>query len=357
MHIDFDYFFAQIEERKSHQLQGKAIVVGVYSGRTKDSGVVSTANYLARQYGVRSGMPIMLAQKRLQGHNSVFLPTDHALYQAVSNKVMTIIQRYGNAFEQTSIDEAFIEVTARVENDIEKAINLAKIIKTEIMEKEKLTCSIGIAPNKLIAKIASNYKKPDGITAISEETVKDFISKLSVRKIPGVGRKTELRLKDMGITTIGELASINNEQLVAVFGKKIGGYLYQASRGCDDRPVIDHREPKQISRIRTLPEDTLDQEKITMTIEDISQKIKKQLSEKRYAFQSIGLIVILDDLSIHSKSLTLEKPTSRTEDIFTYSTRLLDELIQNLPREIRRIGVRISKIIKVEKQKSIENYI
>ena len=357
MHIDFDYFFAQIEERTTSQLQGKAIVVCVYSGRTEDSGVVSTANYLARQYGVRSGMPISLAQKRLQGQNSVFLPTDHALYRTVSNKVMTIIQRYGNAFEQTSIDEAFIEVTATVENNIEKAINLAKTIKSEIMEKEKLTCSIGIGPNKLIAKIASSYKKPDGLTAISEETVKDFISKLSVGKIPGVGRKTQLRLQDLGVFTIGDLALINNEHIVAVFGKKIGGYLYQASRGCDDRPVIDHREPKQISRIRTLPEDTLDPKKIIMTIEDISKKIKKQLIEKGYAYQSIGLIIILNDLSVHSKSLTLEKPTSRIEDIFTYSTRLLDELIQNLPREIRRIGVRISKLIKVEKQKSMENYI
>ncbi len=357
MHIDFDYFFAQIEERKSSQLQGRATVVCVYSGRTEDSGVVSTANYLARQYGVRSGMPITLAQKRLQGQNSVFLPADYALYQKVSNKVMTIIQRYGNAFEQTSIDEAFIEVTAMVENNIEKAVNLAKKIKSEIKEKEKLTCSIGIGPNKLIAKIASNYEKPDGLTAISERAVKDFISKLSVGKIPGVGRKTQLRLKDLGVSTIGDLTLINNERLVTVFGKKIGAYLYQASRGYDDRPVIDRREPKQISRIRTLPEDTLDQEKIIKTIEDISQKIKKHLIEKGYAYQSIGLIAILDDLSVHSKSLTLEKPTSRIEDIFTYATRLLEELIQNLPREIRRIGVRISKLIKLEKQKSIENYL
>ncbi len=356
MHIDFDYFFAQIEEREKPWLRGRPVVVCVYSGRTEDSGAVSTANYEARRYEVRSGMPIALAKKRLHGKGGIFLPVNHALYEAVSEKVMTMIKRYADRFERIGIDEAFIEVTEQTEGCIEKAGDLAKAIKEEVKRAENLTCSIGVGPNKLVAKIASDYKKPDGLTVVTELEVDSFLAQMPVSKIPGVGRKTEALFKQLSINTVNDLAAFSSGRLVEIFGKKIGGYFYRASRGLDDEPVKERGEPKQFSRIATLAEDTLTRDAILKTLTRLAENLQREVTQQGYSFRTIGIMFVLDDLSLHSRSTTLEKPPGKPEGMIAEITKLLDASLSQLDRQVRRAGVKVSNLERVKGQKLMQDY-
>jgi len=202
-HLDMDHFYTAVEERERPELKGKPVIVGADPKNGRGRGVVSTSNYEARKAGVKSGMPISRAWKLCS--EAVFLPPNFPLYIRVSEEVMEIVKHFADKFEQWGIDEAFLDVTSRVRNFAE-AETLAKEIKREIRAKENLTCSIGVGPNKLVAKIASDFRKPDGITVIKEEEVEDFLAPLPVRKLLWIGHKTEAKLKTIGVTTIGELA-------------------------------------------------------------------------------------------------------------------------------------------------------
>ena len=237
MHVDFDYFFAQVEERKDGSIGDKPVVVCVYSGRSQDSGVVSTSNYLARKYGVKSGMPISFAKNRLKDVDSVFLPVDHDLYDVVSRNIMNIVRKYADKFEQAGVDEAFLEVTGSVNGSFEKAGEHANKLKKEIFKNEKITCSIGIGPNKLVAKIAAGTHKPDGLTLVKPDEVKSFLFPLPVRVLFGVGRKTEKTLQELGILTVGELATFDSDKLISIFGRHAAMHLQRSALGHDDSPV------------------------------------------------------------------------------------------------------------------------
>jgi DNA polymerase IV (DinB-like DNA polymerase) len=175
IHADFDYFYAQCEERENPTLKDKPVVVCIYSGRSEDSGAVSTANYIARKYGVKAGISIIMAKRKLKNTDAVFLPANFELYEKVSENIMNILRAYGDAFEQTGIDEAFIDVTQRVNGEFEIAKQLAQKIQKEIFEKEKITVSIGVGPNKLIAKIAAGKQKPHGLTMVKPEEIENFL--------------------------------------------------------------------------------------------------------------------------------------------------------------------------------------
>jgi DNA polymerase IV (DinB-like DNA polymerase) len=176
MLVDLDYFYAQCEETRNPSIRGKAVVVSVYSGRTEDSGVVSTANYLAREYGVRSGIPISVAKNRLRDADAVFLPVDHSFYGEVSEKVMTVLRGYADRFERVGIDEAYLDVTERARGDFATAAEIARSTKKEIHSQLGLTCSIGIGPNRLVAKIAADANKPDGLTVVEPGALQEFRS-------------------------------------------------------------------------------------------------------------------------------------------------------------------------------------
>ena len=202
-HIDFDYFYAQCEEVRSPELKSKPVCVCVYSDRGGDSGAIATANYTARKYGVKSGIPIAFAKKRLEKReDAVFLPVDFDYYSEMSEKAMEIMKNNSDIFEYVGRDEAYLDVTKRVEMDFKKASHLAQQIKNSIRDKIKLSCSIGISSNKLISKIASDFQKPDGLTVVTPDKIEQFLEPLEIRAIPGIGSKTEKRFSEMNLKII-----------------------------------------------------------------------------------------------------------------------------------------------------------
>lgn len=353
MHVDLDYFFAQCEERENSSLKGKAVVVCVFSGRTEDSGAVSTANYIARKYGVKSGMPITLAKKILKNKDAVFLPVNFELYERVSHSIMEILRKYGDSFEQTGIDEAFIDVSKRVNGNFEAAFELAKAIKQEILEKEKLTCSIGIGPNKLVAKIASDFQKPNGLTMVKPENVQSFLFPLPVGKLFGVGRKTEKAMEKLGIKTIGDLAKYDVERLTGFFGKNLALYFHQAAQGIDESPVQERGPAESASRIVTLKQNTRDLATILEQVYPLCEDIRNRLSEQGLNFKSVSAVAVMQDLSIKSKTKTFETPINELEILKGTVKELFEKLLGKEPKlEVRRAGVKISGFIEAQKKQT-----
>ena len=205
-HVDFDYFYAQCEEIRNPQLKGKPVVVCIFSDRGGDSGAVATANYTARDFAVKSGIPIAFAKTRLKDNpEAVFLHADFDYYSDISSSAMNIMEKFADVFEYVGRDEAYLDVTNRTDADYERAGHIAQQLKNEIQQKLKMTCSVGISSNKLISKIASDYKKPNGLTIIKPEQIMTFLEPLGIRVIPGIGGKTESLFKDSGCEKIEDV--------------------------------------------------------------------------------------------------------------------------------------------------------
>jgi len=238
-HVDLDYFYAQVEEVENPSLKGKPVVVCVFSGRTEDSGVVSTANYKARELGVGSGMPIVLAKKKLEGKDATLIPVRHDKYEAVSEKVIQLVRDRVDVLEQTGIDEAFFDVTKSSSGDYSAARSRATEIKRAIQDSQNLTASIGLGQSKVVAKMASDSMKPDGLTVVTPESTIDFLSPLPVIRLYGVGPKTAQALESLGIRTVGDLANSSATKLEGRFGRKLATYLHSAATGTDEEPVAE----------------------------------------------------------------------------------------------------------------------
>ena len=339
--VDLDYFYAQCEERRDPSLVGKPVVVCIYSGRTKHSGAVSTANYVARELGVGSGMPIYLAKRRLEGKSAVFLAADIAFYKEVSNKVMGILREYADVFEQVGIDEAFLDVTRRVKGDYRVALKLAQHVKDEVKTKEAISSSIGIAPNKLVAKIAAEVNKPNGMTIVKPNQVELFLFPLPVSRLVGVGQKTRERLAAVGVETIGDLAKVDVQRLVALFGKKRGAYFHDASKGIDNTPVKERGEIESLSRISTLKKDSLDVDELATVTDRQCEEILEGLTQRGLDFRSIGIMVITSDLAIHSRSMTFEHPTRDLKLLKRGIRELLKKYVEEASLPARRVGVKV----------------
>jgi len=356
-HIDFDYFYAQCEELRDPLLKGKPVVVCVYSARGGDSGAVSTSNYKAREYGVKSGIPIKLAKNKLKDvPDAKFLRVDHNYYSEMSDKAMKILRKYADKFELVGVDEAFIEVTERLEHDFGRAEELAITIKQELKRELGLTCSIGIAPNKLVAKIASDFQKPDGLTLVKPEEVKQFLTNLSVGKVVGVGKKTEERLNEMGARTIGELSDIDIYELIREFRKKLGTYLYNAARGIDEEPLVEGESVTQISRITTLKKSTNVVEEMLDDLKSLCRNVHKSVIEQSFSFKSVGIMLILDDLSIKTKSRSLRSPSTSEDELFKVAKVLLEEAIAESQLLIRRLGVKVSELVTSKGQDTLSKF-
>ena len=348
MLADFDYFFAQCEELRNPALKGKPLVVGVYSGRTEDSGAVSTANYVAREYGVKSGIPLYLAKKRLEGTEAVFLPVDDEFYEQISNKIMQALRGYADSFEQTSIDEAYLDVTSKVQGSFEAAHNLAKKMKREVKNEAGIVFSVGVGPNKLVAKIAADSQKPNGVTVVKPEAVERFLSPLPVNRLLGVGRKTAAKLGELGVKTVGELARYDVQRLVEVFGKKLGVYFHNAAKGVDNEPVQETGEAESISRISTLKENTRDLMVVLEKTDQLIEDIHKDVVQRNISFKQVGVIAIMTDLSVRSRSKTLETATRDVEVLRLAVRELFEKFLGESELEIRRVGVKISGFAKEE---------
>lgn len=358
MHVDLDYFFAQVEEVNNPNVKGKPVIVCVYSGRTADSGAVSTANYLAREVGIRSGMPIILAKRMVKDREAVFLPVNHSLYKSVSDRVMELLRENSDRFEQVSIDEAYLDASVKTRGDFKSAARLASDIKKIVREKEGLTCSIGVGPNKLVAKIASDFKKPDGLTVVRPDEVTTFIAPLPVDRIPGIGKKTETKMKEIGIRTVEDLAGQDHERLRETFGEKLGTYFLNSSRGMDDEPVQEREMAEQLSRIITLKQNTRDLALILGELPRIVSDIEARLQREELASASVGVILIDEKLEVHTRSKKLDNPTASQEEILVASKDLIEKFLNEEPDTIlRRVGIKLSDLARKGEQKSLGEFL
>jgi len=347
-HVDMDHFFTAVEEREHPEHKGKPVVVGANPKEGKGRGVVSTCNYEARKYGVRSGMPIVRAWKRCP--HAVYLPVNYDLYKKVSSRIMTILRRFADKFEQWGLDEAFLDVSSKVQ-DLEEAKRLAQKVKEEIYEKEKLTCSIGVGPNKLVAKIASDFKKPDGLTAVEENDVKGFLSPLPVDKLLWVGKKTKQKLNAMGIKTIGELANFDASVLIEKFGV-MGKQLYLSAQGIDRSEVQERWEIKSMSRDTTFEEDTSDTQIILKTLNALAEDVHKQLIKSNFNFKTATIKIRYENFETHTHGKTLPFLTDRLSDI-QRTVRDLTQTHLQQNRKVRLVGVKLSNLVSSEKQKKL----
>lgn len=358
-HIDFDYFYAQCEEIRRPELRNIPSVVCVYSGREEDSGVVSTCNYEARKYGVKAAMPIKLAKSKLKDVYSIFLPTDMPYYHEMSTKAMRIIQNYGELFEQVSVDECYMDFTKITNSDFDDAKIFAVSLQKNIKDQIKLTCSIGVAPNKLIAKIASGINKPNGITVVRQEDAKQFISNCKIEDIPGVGPKTSKKLESLGIKSVSEISRKSIFELRDVLGYKIATFLVNASNGVDYSQIKIRGTSKQIGKIVTLKKDTTSIEQVRLTLENLCKSVFENLESKRQAFRVLTVILILENLQHVSFSKSLKLYSASIVELNKNSLSILNEMIGNNSislDNIRRMGVVISDLKDISGQDSLLNY-
>lgn len=359
-HIDFDYFYAQCEELRKPELRNIPCVVCVYSGREEDSGVVSTCNYEAREYGVKAAMPIKLAKSKLKDVEAVFLPTDMPYYHKISTDVMKIIQNYGELFEQVSVDECYVDFTKITNSDFDDAKIFASSLQKSIKDQCKLTCSIGVGPNKLISKIASAVIKPNGITVVSRENANNFISNCKIEDIPGVGPKTLKKLQSLGIKSISDISRNGIFELRDVLGYKTAAFLLNASNAIDYSQIKARETSKQIGKIVTLKKDTANLEQINLTTVNLCTSVYENLSNKKQAFKVLTIILILENLQHLSISRSLKLYTASFDELHKTSLSIVKEMIKNNSisiQNIRRIGVVVSELKDVSGQNSLLNYL
>lgn len=356
-HIDFDYFYAQCEEVRNPELKSRPVCVCVFSDRGGNSGAIATANYSARKYGVKSGMPIKFAQQRLEEReDSVFLPVDFDYYIEMSERAMKIMKEKADIFEYVGKDEAYLDVTKKTNGKFKEASHLAQQIKNEIRSKIKLSCSIGVSPNKLISKIASDFQKPDGLTVVSTDKMDEFLEPLRIRAIPGIGSKTEKKFSDMNLKTIKDLRKLDIFTLNKELGRKMGTYIYNAVRGKNDEPVKEREPSIQYSKIITLKEDSKDYQFLNENMLQLCKEIHEIIKKNNKMFKSIGIQFVQSDLSNRSKSRMLKKPTDSLEEIQRNSEQLLKEALEDQNTTIRRLGIKVSELSDIHGQSEITRY-
>jgi len=339
LHVDMDAFYASVAEKDNPKLKGKAVVVG--AGRR---GVVSAANYEARKFGIRAAMPVYKA-KALAPH-AIFISPDMARYEEVSRSVMSIFHDITPLVEPISLDEAFLDVTGarRLLGDGQ---TIAKLIRARVEQKEGITCSVGIAHNKFIAKIASNQCKPNGLLEIDPERVLEFLHPLAAKEIWGVGPKTNEQLAKMGLQTVGDIANTPRSTLIRVLGQASGSSLYELAWGRDYRDVeIEHIE-KSISSSETFDQDLDSQEEILKEFLRLTERRVERMREKGFAAGTISIKVRFTDFKTISRSKTVDLPITGTQEIFEVVKNLY--LALNLEDVlIRLIGVSLDSLVEDE---------
>lgn len=329
LHIDMDAFFASVEQLDDPSLVGRCVIVGGQSQR----GVVAAASYEARKFGIHSAMPVFQARQRCR--DLVIVPPRRKRYAELSRRIMAILGEFSPLVEPLSIDEAFVDITGcnRLYGD---AGQTARAIKARIHSEIGLTCSVGLAPNKFLAKIASDMDKPDGLTIITPEQVDGFIRTLPIRKVPGVGRRAFELLQPLGIRYLGQVRDLPMELLTRKLGK-FGHRLMELAHGRDETPVTPCGETKSVSTETTLARDTLDREELSRYLHSQSQSVARDLRRKGLRARTISLILKTSDFQRHSRSRTLPKPVQSAERIYKTALALLQSFPLTLA--VRLVGV------------------
>jgi len=354
--LDMDAFFPAIEQRENPRFKGLPVVVGADPKQGKGRGVVSSASYEARKYGIHSAMPISEAWRLCS--QAVFLPVDGKLYSQVSESIMEIIQAGcpGCLVEQVSLDEAYIDFihyhTLKYSSESwGKAEKTARRLKEEIWNREQLSCSIGIGSNKMIAKIACEkakpgtvryLAKPNGIFVVESNEVERFLSPLRIREIPGVGPKTEATLERFfkkKELKVQDVRKASREELVELLGV-FGNILYDRVRGIDENPVTAKEEVQSIGKEHTFEYDTRDGEEIFQVFRELAREVASELKEENFAFKTITVVCRFQGFETHTKSKTLKEGSKDGKLLEKESMRLLLKFLVENPKPVRLVGVR-----------------
>jgi DNA polymerase IV (DinB-like DNA polymerase) len=343
LHLDMDSFYASVEMQAHPELRNKPVVIGADPKQGRGRGVVSTCSYEARAFGIRSAMPV--SQAFVLCPHAVYLPPDFALYSKISEEVMAILRSCGFRFQQVSIDEAFLDVSPL--GSFHEAAGLAEQVQATIMTKLGLSCSIGIGQSKLVAKIASDFKKPGGLTVVEPAGTQDFLAPLVVRKIPGVGKKAELALHELGIRTIGGLAAYDVRKLIAEFGRGAVA-LHETALGIDGSDVEEHLDVRSISREITFDMDTDDPEFIAMTMDALTEEVYSGLVQEDLRFRTLTIKVRYQGFITRTRARTLSHFTRKKEILQTCAHSLLKEMIED--KKVRLLGIRLSSFEKLDGQ-------
>jgi DNA polymerase IV len=329
IHIDMDAFYASVEQLDNPELRGKCVIVGGASNR----GVVSAASYEARKFGVHSAMPIFQAKEKCP--TGVFVPPRIARYKEISVKIMSILREFTPLVEPVSIDEAYMDISG-CEMLHGSPHKIAEKLKIRIKSSVDLTCSVGLAPTKFLAKIASDMDKPDGLTIITQGRVQPFIESLPIRKVPGVGAMTHKKLDAMGIKTLGDVRCYSETVLFERLGK-FGKRLVELAAGVDSSPVVPTSEHKSVSTETTLGTDTTDRKLLAEYLLRQSVDVAKQLRKLEVMAKTITLKIKHADFKQVTRSTTLSIPTRSSKSIYAESVRLLGNY--SIKKKIRLIGV------------------
>ena len=338
-HVDMDAFYVSVERRGNPDLIGKPVVVGADPKGGKGRGVVMAASYEARQLGVKSGMPISMAWHKLP--QATYLRPNYDLYMAASESVIEVLRSFADVLEHVSIDEAFLDVTSKVHGFDDVAAYAAKV-KAAVREKEGLACTIGVGPNKSIAKMASDMAKPDGLKVVRPEEVTAFLEPLPVTKISGVGPKTAQVLEGVGVRTIGELARFPGAELKKLMGKN-SIWLWAIARGIEELPVEERPDPKSISVERTFDKDVTDWAKVESTIRDVARNVFLRARAQGATFRTVGIKIRFEGFQTHLRERTLGSHVLDEKVLSDVCVELAKEFAAGNHR-FRLIGVRVTKL-------------
>lgn len=331
LHIDMDAFYASVEERDNPDLKGKPVIVGGLSNH----GIVTTANYEARKYGVHSAMPIFIA--KIKCPHGYYIPPRMERYREISRRVFYILYGITEIIEQVSIDEAYLDIS-QLDGD---PIMIAQDIKRRVLKETGLTMSIGISYNKFLAKLASDWNKPNGIKIISQDMVPDILLPLSVKSVHGIGPKSAKKLNNIGIYTVKDLMYLTEDFLVDLFGKQ-GGEIYYRIRGIDNREIDTERERKSLGTETTFSKDTRDKGILKSYIGEFASEISGVLRQKGLHGRTITLKIKYDDFTVKTRGRTLVEEVDSEEILYKIGVSLLDEM--DLRKKVRLIGLTVSNL-------------
>ncbi len=372
LHVDINSFYSSCEEIKDPSLKGKphAVIMTPQDNNSITKGAVTTCSYEAKKLGIKSAMPLYKALELCP--NLILHSVDKKFYEKISNEVMKILEDYADIFEQASIDEAYLDCTNKISNINITVEEYAQEIKKSINEKcGGLLTSIGIAPTKSVAKIASDYQKPDGLTIVHFNALKDFLSRLDVETISGIGIKTQKILKEqMNIKTIGQLSNTDVQLLIERFGKKIGTWMWQVANGLDNEPVLPRGNHVSLSNESTLEFVTEDKEIIKQSLYELIDELYERIKNNKYQFRTVGIKLMRTDFSIETREKSYIKYQSERKSIESIIEEILSKFnlednilivpskkIKNtkfLP--IRKVGLKVSNLTAIEKSSKDNEY-
>ena len=339
IHVDMDAFFAAVEQRDHPELRGVPVVVGADPKEGKGRGVVSTCSYEARKFGIHSAQPIREAYRRCPA--AVFLPVRMDAYAEASRQIRGIFEEFTPDVEPVSIDEAFLDVSGSLHLFGGKR-RLAERLRSRIEEQTRLTASVGVAPNKFLAKIASDLEKPRGLVVVEPDEVEAFLAPLPVGRLWGVGKKTQGRLSSLGIHTIGELAALDENSLKRLFGEASGEHLCKLAHGEDDRPVETPDEAKSISHEHTFARDITDRGHLLATLMELCEKVAHRVRQAGLHGRTVTTKIRFEDFTTFTRATTEAEPPGTAARIYQIAAANLDR-VDMAGRKVRLIGVALSK--------------